>query len=208
MKHVGKMKNNGAKIVVAYRTLPGDAYSALVIGTGNLNESYHDSLMNIVQDVSGQQANELADILASRLFPDGNNMLSWLHANGHLKKVPTNMVIMTPATSTTIPLDELNVLIAEQKGISVDDLAISDGTTPVKKEKKPDVVKTTSQSVNSGDEITTPTESPAVSSGPLTPSELRSKADKLFKEAQVLRKQADELDPPKRRTKKVTVDAE
>ena len=75
MKHVGKMKNNGAKVVVAYRTLPGDAYHALVIGTGNLGESYHDSLMSIVQDAEGQQANELADILAVKKFPDGSNML-------------------------------------------------------------------------------------------------------------------------------------
>ena len=36
----------------------------------------------------------------------------------------------------------------------------------------------------------------------LTPTQLRSKADKLFKEAQVLRKQADELDPPKSKKKK------
>ena len=208
MKHVGKMKNNGAKIVVAYRTLPGDPYSALVIGTGNLNESFHDSLMNLVQDVSGQQANELADILASRLFPDGNNMLSWLHANGHLKKVPTNMVIMTPASSSSIQLDELNVMIAEQRGVDLEDLAVSDGTTPVKKPKKDDVVKTTSQSVSGDEEIQTTSTPEAKSNKPLTPSELRSKADKLFKEAQVLRKQADDLDPPKRRTKKVTVEAE
>ena len=55
MKHVGKMKNNGAKIVVAYRTLPGDSGSALVVGTGTLPEAWHDSLMNLVQDVSGHR---------------------------------------------------------------------------------------------------------------------------------------------------------
>ena len=75
MKHVGRMKNNGARIAVAYRTLPGDSGSALVVGTGNLPESWHDSLMNLIQDASGQAANELADILAVRRFPDGNNML-------------------------------------------------------------------------------------------------------------------------------------
>ena len=86
MKHVGKMKNNGAKVVVVYRTLPGDPYSALVVGTGSLQASYHDALMSLVQDASGQSANELADILAVRRFPDGNNMLSWLHINNYLKK--------------------------------------------------------------------------------------------------------------------------
>ena len=79
MKHVGKMKNNGAKIAVVYRTLPGDSKSALVVGTGNLNDSWHDSLMNLLQDISGQEANELADILAVRKFPDGQTMLEALH---------------------------------------------------------------------------------------------------------------------------------
>jgi hypothetical protein len=191
MKHVGKMKNNGAKVVIAYRTLPGDAYSALVIGTGNLGESYHDSLINVVQSNEGQQANELADILAVRKFPDGSNMLEWFHGRGHLKKVPTNGVLVTPTPQSSVPLDELNVIIAEQKGVSLEDLAVTDGNKPNSKAKKPAaqpvVEETTSE---------------------LTPAEMRSRADALFKQAQVLRKQADELDPPKSKSKKVTVAAE
>ena len=42
----------------------------------------------------------------------------------------------------------------------------------------------------------------------MTPAQLRSKADALFKQAQVLRKQADAIDPPKSKKKSVTVDAE
>jgi hypothetical protein len=208
MKHVGKMKNNGARIVVAYRTIPGDATSALVVGTGNLNESFHDALMNLVQDVSGQQANELADVLASRLFPDGSNMLSWLHTNGHLKKVPTNMVIMAPSSQASIQLDELNKLIAEQKGVDLEDLAVTDGSQPVKKPKKADVVKTTSQSVSGEEDVATEITPEVVIEDNLSPAQLRSKADALFKQAQQLRKEADAIDPPKRRTKKVAVEAE
>jgi hypothetical protein len=37
---------------------------------------------------------------------------------------------------------------------------------------------------------------------------MRSKADALFKQAQVLRKQADELDPPKSKKKSATVEAD
>ena len=130
MKHVGKMKNNGAKVAVAYRTLPGDSGSALVIGTGSLPESWHDTLMSVIQDPSGQQANELADILAVRKFPDGTNILTSLHNGGYLKKVPTSLVLMTPTgnPNVTVVLSELNQLIAEQKGVSVDDLAIRDGS--------------------------------------------------------------------------------
>ena len=193
MKHVGKMKNNGAKIAIAYRTLPGDSSSALVIGTNILGDSYHDALMNLVQDISAQQANELADILSVRKFPDGNNMLSWLHANGHLKKVPTNMVVMTPSTQSSIPLDELNQLIAQQKGVTVDELAVTDGSNPnPKSAKKPAEVKT----------------EPAIVVEELTPIEMRSRADALVKEAQQLRKSADLLDPPKSKAKKVSVESE
>ena len=186
MKHVGKMKNNNAKVVVAYRTLPGDPYSCLVIGSSSLGESYHDALMNLVQDPSGQSANEFADILSVRKFPDGNNMLSWLHTYGHLKKVATNSVIMTPAPQASVSLDELNQLIAQQKGISIDDLAVKDSSSA----KQTNTTKI--------DDTSTPK----------TASELRSKADALFKEAQKLRKQADELDPPKKRSAKINDEIE
>ena len=132
MKHIGKMKNNSARVVVAYRTIPGDGTSALVVGTQGLQDSYHDSLMQLVQEDSGQQANELADVLAVRKFPDGTNMLEFLHTRGHLKKVPTNLVLMTPNTQQTIQLDELNKMIAEQKGVSLEQLAINDGSGEVK----------------------------------------------------------------------------
>ena len=108
MKHVGKMKNNAARIVVAYRTLPGDPHSCLVVGTSGLGDSYHDTLMSVVESDSGQQSNELADILSVRRFPDGSNMLGYLHANGHLIKVKTSLVSMTPDSKTTLALDEMN----------------------------------------------------------------------------------------------------
>lgn len=216
LRHVGKMKNNNAKIVVVYRTLPGDSGSALVCGTNGLPDVWHNSLMGLVQDPSGQQANELADILAVRRFPDGNPMLEALHRQGHLKKVPTNGVIMTPSTKDTILLSELNSLIAQQKGVSVDDLAVTDGFNPTpnarNQAKRDDPTRTTSSSINGTDDfaadpVTSPT--PIVEdTSTLTPAQLRSKADKLFKEAQTLRKQADEIDPPKSKKNKVVVDTE
>jgi hypothetical protein len=190
MKHVGKMKNNGAKIVIAYRTLPGDPYSALVVGTNVLGDSYHDSLMQLLQTNEAQSANELADILSVRRFPDGSNMLEWFHTNGHLKKVPTNGVLVTPTPQSNVPLDELNVIIAEQKGVALEDLAITDGGKPNPKsaKKAEPVAETVAEN--------------------LSPADMRKRADELFAEAQQLRKQADELDPPKSKTKKVTVKAD
>lgn len=188
MKHVGKMKNNGAKVVVAYRTIPGDATSALVIGTQQLQDSYHDSLMSLVESDAGQQADELADVMAVRRFPDGSNMLHYVHTNGMMKKVPTTGVLITPDNKTSIPLDELNNIIATQKGVPLEQLSIKDGsnsTIPtISETTKKDAPEVVAESTDTG-------------AFNLTPAEMRSRADALYKEAAKLRKSADELDPPK-----------
>lgn len=193
MKHVGKMKNNSARLAIVYRTLPGDAHSALVVGTQGLGDSYHDTLMSVIESDMGQQANELADILAVRKFPDGTVMLGYLHTNGHLKKVPTSMILMTPDSQTQIPLDELNRLIANQKGCSIEELAVSDGSgqPQPKTTKKVEV-----------------TESTDTKTFELTPAEMRSRADALYKEAASLRKEADDLDPPKSKKKAPKIEVE
>ena len=195
------MKNNSARVVVVYRTLPGDPNSALVVGTNGLMDSYHDSLMSVVESTSGQQADELANLLSSKIFPDGTPMLEFLHGNGHLRKVPTSGVLMTPNTQTSIPLDKLNGIIAQQRGLNIEDLAVKDENAKAKKKE----VKTTSADINSDIMLDEPVvQEPAE---PITPTQMRSKADKLFKEAQALRKQADSIDPPKSKIKKAaTVD--
>lgn len=148
--------------------------------------------MALVQTPEAQQAYELAEILAVRSFQDGSNMLQWLHSRNHLKKVPTENVLMTPAPQSVIPLNELNDLIAKDKNISIYELALSDG-------KKDPLVETKNNEVV---EVKVETDSPK------SAAELRSKADALFKEAQALRKKADEMDPPKKKTKKTVVEKE
>ena len=194
-----------------------DSGSALVIGTGSLPDTWHDTLMSLIQDPSGQQANELADILAVRKFPDGRNILEALHVGGHLKKVPTSGVLMTPTgnPNVTVLLSELNQLIAEQRGVSVDDLAIRDGsikdTTKTNKAVNEELDATIEVPVIPADDPSRTTSGSVnyeeSSQEALSPTQLRSKADKLFKEAQALRKQADALDPPKSK-KKTPVEVE
>jgi hypothetical protein len=145
--------------------------------------------MSIVESDSGQQSNEIADVLAVRKFPDGSNMLAFLHTNGYLKKVPTSGVLVTPEPKTSIQLDELNQLIATQKGVTVDDLS-SSGSVEEKEIAKVEEVK-----------------SSTISTETMSPAEMRSRADALYKEAAKLRKQADELDPPKKKAKAETVEA-
>jgi len=202
MKHVGKMKNNGARVAVAFRTIPGDPHSALVIGTNGLADSYHDSLMSLIESEGAQQANELADVLAVRKFPDGSNMLEWLHSRGSLTKVPTKLVLMTPDTKSSIQLDELNILIADQKGLTLEQLAITEGEMIVVEPNAPatqnkwDKAREDRATAKAAKE-----EAETVASIALSPAEMRSRADALYKEAARLRKDADAVDPPKKKTK-------
>lgn len=201
MKHVGKMKNNGARVVVLFRTLPGDPQSALVCGTNALPDAFHDSLMSLVESDSGQQANELADILAVRRFPDGSNMLEFLHRNSLLTKVPTTGVTMIFDPKNQIQLDQLNQLIADQKGVSIDQLAITENSDSEIK-----VTESTVPSKNKWDQAREEKAAKAVvesktESIELTPAEMRSRADALYKEAARLRKEADAIDPPKKKSK-------
>ena len=196
------MKNNGARVAVAFRTIPGDPHSALVIGTNGLADAYHDSLMSLIESEGAQQANELADVLAVRKFPDGSNMLEWLHSRGSLKKVPTNLVLMTPDTKSSIQLDELNILIADQKGLTLEQLAITEGEAIIVEPNAPatqnkwDKAREDRATAKAAKE-----EAETVSSISLSPAEMRSRADALYKEAARLRKEADAVDPPKKKTK-------
>ena len=193
------MKHNDAKVCVVYRTLPGDTSNALVVGTATLVDQYHNSLMQVVESQDGQQANELGDALSTRYFPDGTNILEQLHLTGKLVKVATDKVWMTPTPADQISLDELNIMIAEQKGVALDDLSIKADMPHV---KKPNEIKVEEHEIKEDKvvepvttitEQTTPTE-------PMSASAYRSQADKLYKEAARLRKMADELDPPKKKT--------
>ena len=202
MKHVGKMKNNGARVAVAFRTIPGDPHSALVIGTNGLADAYHDSLMSLIESEGAQQANELADVLAVRKFPDGSNMLEWLHSRGSLKKVPTNLVLMTPDNKSQIQLDELNILIADQKGLTLEQLAITEGEMIV---VEPNAPATQNKWDKAREDRATAKaakdKAETVADRNLSPAEMRSRADALYKEAARLRKEADAVDPPKKKIK-------
>lgn len=210
-KHVGKMKHNDAKICVVYRTLPGDAFSALVLGTSTLTDQYHQALMQVIESQDGQQANELGDALSTRFFPDGTNMLEQLHITGKLVKVATDKVWMTPTTTDLISLDELNVMIAEQKGVSLDDLSIKADMPHVKKqgenEIKSDEIKLEEVDLNH-DTLTEVKSTIESKTQPVSASDYRSQADKLYKEAARLRRIADDLDPPKKKTTSAKKNAE
>jgi hypothetical protein len=192
MKHVGKMKNNGAPVAIVFRTLPGDHHSCLVVGTQGLGPTHHDSLMQLIESPEAQGTFELGSILSVRRFPDNNPMLHWLHSNGKLKKLNTNEVIVTAAPQNHVQLDELNKLIAEQKGVRVEDLSLAGKTDMV---ETSEIASVTELPVSTPDVVATT----SVLDDSAIAKNLRSQADAMFKEAQTLRKQADDLDPPKKK---------
>lgn len=202
LKHIGRIKNTGAKVIVVFRTLPGDSGSALVVSTANLKDSYHDAIMELVESAQGQDAWELGEILHTRFFPDGRPMLAGLGQDQRLQRVPTDHVIMTPTPTSELPLDQLNVLIAEQKNCSIGDLAQLITGAP---EKSLDYDK--SKNSKQQETVQSTTETPQ-SNGVLSDLDLaksyRSQADAMYKEAARLRKEADALDPPKKKTTKAT----
>jgi hypothetical protein len=113
LKHIGK--HNDRKVAVVFRTIPGMDHMCLVIYPEILPAHWHDSIMKVLESDIGQQAEEFADALHRNLLPDGRNILETLHREGMLKKVNTEQVIMTPTTSSTVRLDELNKMLAEMK---------------------------------------------------------------------------------------------
>ena len=196
LKHVGRIKTNQRKVVVAYRTIPGDAESCVVVTTENLMADEHDALMKTVESDAGQSAYEFAEAMARTSLPDGRNMLAGFHTTGKMIKLKTSDVEMIPDRNTSIPLNELNQQIAKNKGVSVEDLALKSGASSETVSEEQAAVQTE----------TLPSDEPLeVSNDVISDEELaakyRSDADRLYKEAKRLREEAEKLVPSKRKTK-------
>jgi hypothetical protein len=202
------MKNTGVKILTIFRTLPGESNMALVLPVSNLSDSYHDSIMTVVETTQAQDAFELGEILFIRTFPDGRPMLQALQADGRLQKVATDLVVMSPTANDSIQLDQLNVLIAEQKNCTVDDLYTFVSGAPKKSDATvQDIVEVKDLASQPSNEPLKVTGDTALSDRDIAKS-YRSQADAMYKEAARLRKEADELDPPQKKTSKAKESAD
>jgi hypothetical protein len=208
LKHVGRLKNTGAKVLVVFRTLPGESNQSLVLPVAQLPDSYHDSIMTLVETDQAQESFEFGEIMFIRPFPDGRPMLQALQADGRLMKTPTDNVLMTPTTNNTVLLSELNILIAEQNNCSVDDLyTFVKGAPKATQEKSEEPTPLVDPDVPAA--VRAQAKDDQVLSDKDLAKSYRSQADAMYKEAARLRKQADELDPPQKKTTKTkeTVDA-
>ena len=138
------------------------------------------------------------------ILSDGARMLPRFHQTGRLQKIPTTEIEMTPNSTTAVLLSEINSAVAEQKGVTVADLAMKDNEVP----------KSSTETVGTINEMPATSEASAEAEaariqapddGVISDEQLaagyRSQADRMFKEAKRLREQAEELVPTKKKKK-------
>ena len=197
MKHVGMLKTTGTKVIIAYRTIPSDPYSSLVIDRDAMLPFEEDIIEGLLESKDGQDSFEFAHILGRHKMPledspnaivqdqatsvQGVSVLEYLQTNGKLLKQATENVMVTEQGADAIQLDKLNEMIASQRGVDLAGLSI-----------QPD---TTSQGTSGKNEAKL----------------MLARAERLEKKMLVLKERAYELDPelkPKKgRPKKQTEEA-
>lgn len=208
VKHVGQVANTGLKCVVVFREIYDengnvtDPNHCLIVETERLPDMEHDDIVRVVESDSAQTANQFYEIAHRSMFSDGINMLTKLHNRGYLKKYPTSQILMTPNSSTSVALSEVNEIIRKQStGMSESDIRNS----MVDDTDKPPRNHTTSQQ-------TAP--APKAEAGVLDDSDIAknmlSQADTYEAEVKRLREEAYNMAPelkPKRGRKKATANA-
>jgi len=171
-----------------------------------LTDADHDTLIKTVEGPAGQEAFEFAEVMARTTLSDGSNMLANFHKTGKLSKVPMTEIEMLPNPNYVVGLDELNEVIAKQRGTTIAGLALEDpnklpeGATLEEVGSVNEMPKTTKvQAEVQAARVQAPDNS-AISDEQLAAS-YRSQADSMYKEAKRLREQAEELVPTKKKSK-------
>lgn len=113
IRHVGK--HGDRKVAIIFREVPGEPHMCLVTYTETLNQHVHDPMMKCIESDIGQSSENLADALNRMHTRDGRPILQVLHHEGQLKKVNTELIVMTPQPNTRIKLSELNKILDEMK---------------------------------------------------------------------------------------------
>jgi hypothetical protein len=189
-KHVGRITKTNKKCGVVYRVVPGDPDNCIVVMTESLDAADHDSFINLINSTTAQDSYELGEAMARSQLSDGSNMLARFHKTGRMQKVASNLVELVPNNNASINLAELNKIIAEQKGVTISDLALG-GATPV-------VNKGVTNAADAYVEPNIESTTNDVLDDNAIAKNLRSQADAMFKEAQRLRNEAEELSPTKK----------
>jgi hypothetical protein len=195
IKHIGR--HNNKKIIVLFRQVPNEDHMCLVAYSETLARHLHDDIMRVLESAVGQQSKDFADALHRNVGSDGRNLLEVLHKEGHIKKVQTAQVLITPNTNTTIRLDELNKILNEMskgedavKKLEEMDKSGGFGTGNKRRPGPPVEVKTTSADVT-GD-VPVASSTGTISDDSLAQS-LKQQAEKMANEARILLAESDRL---------------
>ncbi len=113
LRHVGKIGDK--KVAILFREVPDEPHMCLVAYTETLNRHIHDPMMTCIESQIGQSSQNLADALNRSYTKDGKIILQVLHAEGLIKRVQTELVMVTPNPSTKIKLSELNKILDEME---------------------------------------------------------------------------------------------
>lgn len=111
VKHTGYLVSSRRNVVVVFRTLPSEPKFCLVIETGDLPDSYRESIEHTLRTREALSTNDFYDVLHTRTFSDGTNCLTSLHQRGYIRKVPVEDVMMTPLENNQVPLEKINLAI-------------------------------------------------------------------------------------------------
>lgn len=175
------LKTTGTKVILAYRTLPQDPLSSLVIDRDAMLPFEEDIIEGLLESKDGQDAFEFAHVLGRHRMPledsqneivqdqatsvQGVTVLEHLHSTGKLLKQATENVMVTEQGADAVQLDKLNEMIASQRGVDLAGLSIQPDTTS------------------------------AGTSGKNEAKLMLARADRLEKKMLVLKERAYELDP-------------
>ena len=113
LRHIGR--HGDRKVAIVFREVPGEPHMCLVVYTELLNQNMHDPIIKCIESDIGQNSEHLADAFNRTHTRDGHIILQKLHAEGMLKKVQTELIVMTPAPNTKIKLSDLNKILDEMK---------------------------------------------------------------------------------------------
>ena len=202
IKHVGK--HNNRKVVILFKTVPNEEHMALVAYSDSLPRIIHDAVMETLESPVGQQANEFSDALFRQTLADGRNCLSAMHQESLIKKIPTNQVVVTPTTNSSVRLDELNEILAKMKGGEdavkrLSELDNNQGIKGTQKTTQRDVGEPAN--VQSADVLT----DEMLAAERLGQAQtMKAEAQRLIAEAARLEQEADELAPKKTKTTRTT----
>ena len=108
LKHVGRLFNTDRRIVVAFRQLPQDPNSCLVIDTAEMPDRFHDDFMRTVEEERAQETWDFYKVMERSMLSDGENMLQGAHKRGWLQKEPCGNVVLTPDNVSKVKLTDLN----------------------------------------------------------------------------------------------------